>query len=483
MSFQKIIHPCIDLFHSFKEIKIQIVMNHRRKFIKKTAVGSAGVAFGATAFSAQSYNNIAGANDRIILGAIGLRGRGKGLLNSFSKMFADGVAVKTVCDVDSSFLDERAQLAADNQEGNKPGLESDMRTVFDDQEIDAVVIATPNHWHALATIWACQAGKHVYVEKPSSHNVWEGRKMVEAARKYDRIVQVGFQNRSISNVMQAMEFLHQGGIGDVYLSRGTCFKPRDSFGITKDSTPPSTLDFDLWLGPASNRPYNEKRGHYNWHWHWDTGNGDTGNQGPHQFDIARWGLNKKVHPVKVQSMGGIFGATPKECSQETPNTQISVFEYADGKLLEFETRGRYTNAEANLGVKIGNLFYGTEGWLEVNGSIWKAYKGRDEEPFAGSGMGESAAVGGDTSFRAAPDSNGHYANFIDGLRSGNRQDLNCDIEVGHMSTVLPLIANIAYRVGETLRFNREFEEFVNNEEADMMLTRKYRYPYIVPENV
>ncbi len=458
-------------------------MSDRRNFIKKTAVGAAGVAFGATAFSAKSYANILGANDRVILASVGIRGRGKGLLESFSQMYNDGVMVKTVCDVDTQFFKERVDLAAKNQKGNKPGTEVDMRKVYEDKDIDAVVIATPNHWHALATIWACQAGKHVYVEKPSSHNVWEGRKMVEAARKYNRVVQVGFQNRSISNVMQAMEFLHNGGIGEVYMARGTCFKPRDSFGISPDSAPPSTLNYDLWLGPATYRPYNEKRGHYNWHWHWNTGNGDTGNQGPHQFDVARWGLGKKEHPIKVQSMGGIYGISPKECSQETPNTQTSVFEYADGKILEFETRGRYTNAESNEGIKIGNMFYGTEGWMEVNGSTWKAYKNREKEPFAGSGMAEGAAVGGDSTFRKAPDSKGHFGNFIDGVRSGNPADLNCDVEVGHKSTVLPLIANIAYRVGETLRFNGEFEQFIDNEAADLMLTRKYRYPYIVPENV
>lgn len=458
-------------------------MDNRRKFMKKTAVGTAGTLAGISAMSAKSYGNILGANDRVVMGSIGVRGRGAGLLDSFSKMYSDGVRIKTVCDVDSSFLADRVKTAAGNQKGNKPGTEEDLRRVYDDPEIDAVIVATPNHWHALATIWACQAGKHVYVEKPSSHNVWEGRKMVEAARRYDRIVQVGFQNRSISNVMQAMQFLNDGGIGEVYMSRGTCFKPRDSFGIAKDSKPPSTLNYDLWLGPATYRPYNEKKGHYNWHWHWDTGNGDTGNQGPHQFDIARWGLNKKVHPVKVQSMGGIYGISPDECSQETPNTQISVFEYEDGKILEFETRGRFTNAESKENIKIGNMFYGTKGWMEVNGGTWKAYKERENEPFAGSGMAESAAVGGDTSFRTAPDSKGHFGNFIDALKADDRSVLNCDIEVGHKSTVLPLIANIAYKTGETLRFNGEFEEFVDNEAADLMLTRKYRYPYIVPEKV
>lgn len=458
-------------------------MANRRNFIKKTTLATTGVVLGASSISAKSYKNIIGANDRVILGSIGIGGRGNGLLNSFTKMYKDGVSVKTICDVDSDVFASRLKVATQNQDGSTPGTETDMRKVFDDKDIDAVVIAAPNHWHALSTIWACQAGKNVYVEKPSSHNVWEGRKMVEAARKYDRIVQVGFQNRSIPNVMQAMDFLHSGGIGDVFMAKGMCYKPRDSFGITPDSKPPSNLDYDKWLGPASYREYNEKRGHYNWHWHWNTGNGDTGNQGPHQFDIARWGLNKKVHPVKVQSMGAIFGVSPEECSQETPNTQTSVFEYDDGKILEFETRGRYTNGEGPAGIKIGNLFYGTEGWMELNGSTWKAYKGKETEAFAGSGMSEGAAVGGDSSFRTAPDSKGHYGNFIGAVRSGNRFDLNCDVEVGHRSTVLPLIANIAYRVGETLRFNGEFEEFVNNEEADLMLTRRYRYPYVVPKNV
>lgn len=459
-------------------------MENRRTFIKKTAIGTAGVSVGLTAFSARSYGRILGANDRINIGVIGLRGRGKDHMTAFSEMYGDGVHIKSVCDVDTEYHEPSRLLVAENQKGNKPDAFQDLRKVFEDPEIDAVAMATPNHWHALGTVWACQAGKHVYVEKPSSHNIWEGRKMVEAARKYNRVVQVGFQNRSIGNVMQAMGFLHDGGIGDVYMARGTCFKPRDSFGIAPDSDPPSNLDYDMWLGPTTYRPYNEKRGHYNWHWFWDTGNGDTGNQGPHQFDIARWGLGKKVHPVKVQSMGGIFGISPHQCAQQTPNTQTSIFEYEDGKILEFETRGRFTNSESNAGIKIGNIFYGTEGWLEVNGSSWKAYREREMEPFAGSGMAaEGAAVGGDKTFRAAPSSGGHFANFIDGVRSGDRKDLNCDILVGHMSTCLPHLGNIAYRVGETLEFNGEFEKFIDNQEANMLLTRKYRHPYIVPQVV
>ena len=458
-------------------------MTNRRDFIRKSAIGTAGIAVGAHAFSAKSYGRIIGANDRVTLGVVGLRGRGGGLMNSFADMYDDGVIIKTLCDVDTQFFDKRIQEAAEKQNGNKPGTVNDMRKMYDDPDIDAVIVATPNHWHALATIWACQAGKHVYSEKPACHNIWEGRKMVEAARKYKRVVQVGFQNRSISNVMQAMNFLHGGGIGEVYEARGLCFKPRDSFGIAEDSMPPDNLNSDMWLGPAQYRPYNEKRVHYNWHWHWDTGNGDTGNQGPHQFDIARWGLDQKQHPVKIQSMGGYFGIDPKECSQETPNTQTSVFEYADGKILEFETRGRYTNSEANTNVKIGNMFYGSEGWMEINGSNWKAYKGRSNEPFAGSGMEMSAAIDGDTSFLTAPDSKGHFGNFIDGVRSGNRFDLNCDIEKGFMSSALPILANIALKTGTTLRFDDEFERFIGNEEANMQLTRNYRAPYVIPHHV
>jgi len=456
-------------------------MENRRTFIKKTALGTAGVSAGLTALSAKSYGRILGANDRLNVAVIGLRGRGKSLMDAFSSMNDKGVFVKTVCDVDTQFHDTSIQRVAENQKGNKPDAVQDMRKVFEDSEIDAVGMATPNHWHALGTIWACQAGKDVYVEKPSSHNIWEGRKMVEAARKYGRIVQVGFGNRSTSNVMQAMAFLHEGGIGDVFMARGTCFKPRDSFGISEDSEAPSTLDYDMWLGPASYRPYNEKRGHYNWHWHWNTGNGDTGNQGPHQFDVARWGINKKAHPVKVQSMGGIFGISPHQCSQETPNTQTSIYEYEDGKILEFETRGRFTNAEANAGVKIGNLFYGTEGWLEVKGSHWSAYREREEKPFAGSDMEPTA--GGNKAFRAAPSSDGHFANFIDAVRSRDHFDLNCEILDGHMSSVLPHLGNIAYQVGETLEFNGEFEKFIDNDEANMLLSRKYRHPYVVPKSV
>jgi predicted dehydrogenase len=266
------------------------------------------------------------------------------------------------------------------------------------------------------------------------------------------------------------------------MARGLCLKPRDSFGIAPDSEPPASLHYDTWLGPAPWRPYNEKRVHYNWHWHWATGNGDTGNQGPHQFDIARWGLNKNEHPVSVYSNGGIYGISPQECSQETPNTQTSVFKYDDGKMLEFETRGRFTNSESKLGIMIGNMFYGTEGYLELNGSTWKAYKNRDKEPFAVS-PAENAAPAAEASYRAAPGGSEHFANFIDAIRSGKDSDLNCDILDGHMSAALPHLANISYRLKRELHFNGSQEKFVNDPEADLMLTRVYRDPYVIHDKV
>lgn len=455
--------------------------NNRRSFIKKTALGTSAITLGASALSlsAKSYGAIVGANERINICVIGVRGQGNGHLNTWSRMAKEhNVLVKTICDVDENLFAERVSNVNKTQ-GSKPGTQVDMRKVFEDPDIHAVSIATPNHWHALATIWAVQAGKDVYVEKPASHNVWEGRQMIEAARKYDRIVQVGFQNRSISNVRKAMQALQNGAIGDVYMAKGLCYKPRGSFGKSENSAPPAGLHYDLWLGPAKWRPYNEKRGHYNWHWHWNTGNGDTGNQGPHQFDIARWGMGKDEHPVRVQSAGGYFKYT--DCSQETPNTQSSVFEYADGKILQFETRGLDTNAEGNLNVKIGNIFYGTEGWLEVNGSKWQAFNSKGEPGIGSEGQESNNEVLG---YLAAPGGGGHYANFIAAVRSRNKADLTCDIFEGHMSSALPLLANISYRLGgASLDFDPVDEKFINNSGANNMLTRDYREPFVVPDKV
>jgi predicted dehydrogenase len=465
---------------------------NRRDFLKQGMVGTAGLTLGGMGFSAKSYAAVKGANERINIAVIGIRNQGTVHLNSWCALKdSHNVQVRTLCDTDEQLFAAGVKLV-EQKSGVKPATAWDLRTVLEDKDIDAVSIVTPNHWHALASIWACQAGKHVYVEKPSSHNIWEGRKMIEAARKYKVRMQVGMNNRSSANVREAIAFLHGGGIGDVYMARALVFKARDSYGQAKDGTPPAMFHYDQWLGPAPLRPYNEKRSHYNWHWYWDTGNGDTGNTGPHTLDIARWGLAKNEHPVAVYSAGGLFGfrtdePTPEtrtpgtrvyggvetyghdKTSQETPNTQNAAYTYADGKLIELGTRGRYTNHEGSKGQEVGNLFYGADGWLEISGSTWKAFRQRGREPFAGSKDGER--------------SGNHWANFLDALRSGKDATLHADIHDGHLSTSLCHLANISYRVGRSLKFNGAQEKFVRDAEADALLTRVYRKPYVVPEQV
>ena len=460
-------------------------MENRRDFIKESALGAAGIVIGGMGFSTKSYASIIGANDRINVGVIGLRGRGTNHVDEWCVIKdKHNVRLVALCDTDEQFFAERSKTVFDKT-GVKPTTEWDMHKVIDNPDIHVVSFATPHHWHALGTIWACQAGKHVYVEKPACHNIFEGRKMIEAARKYNVRVQVGFQGRSYKNIIDAMKFLHEGGIGDVYMARGLCFKPRDSFGIAKDSTPPANFHYDQWLGPALWREYNEKRSHYNWHWFWDTGNGDSGNQGVHEFDIARWGLNKREHPISVYSSGGIYGINPAECAQETPNTQSSLFKYKDGKMLEFETRGRYTNNEIGRYDRcIGNVFYGTEGYLELQawetpGGEWKAFRKREKQPFAGSevtGRQVKATLLG-------PDSTEHFSNLITAVRAGKDETLNSDVEEEFYSSALPHLGNISLRLGRELTFNGATEKFANDPEADALLTRNYRKPYVVPEEV
>ena len=456
----------------------------RRDALKTMSLGAAGITAGKLSPSAKSYTKILGSNDRINIAVIGVRGQGNSHLKRWAKMAEDrNVFVRTICDVDENLFDSRVKEIGEIQ-GEDPGTEVDMQKVFADPDVHAVSIATPNHWHALATIWAVQNGKDVYVEKPSSHNVWEGRKMVEAADKYGQIVQVGFQNRSINNVRQAMQQLHDGVIGEVYMAKGLCYKPRDSFGLAEDSPVPEGVHYDKWLGPAQEYPFNEKKFHYNWHWHWATGSGDNGNQGPHQYDIARWGLNKNEHPVRISSIGGyyVYGDL---CSQETPNTQLSTFEYTDGKIIQFEVRGLPTAGEAPLDVKIGNLFYGSKGWMEISGSKWATYMGRENEPGLSSKDFEDADAASSSSqaYLAAPGLGGHYDNFIAAVKSRSKEDLTCPMEVGHMSSCLPLLSNTSYRVGRPLSFIPEAEQFSNDPEANALLTRKYRAPYVVPETV
>lgn len=467
---------------------------NRRTFLTTSTKLGAGAALAGTVTA--SVENAYGANDRIRVACVGIRGRGRAHMAGFLELRDEGVDVVALCDIDERVLEQRA-TDAEKVRGKRPFTCWDVRRLLEDSSIDAISIATPNHWHALATIWACQAGKDVYVEKPVSWCIHEGRQMVEAARKYGRMVQVGTQARSFVHIRERISELQAGLIGDVYMARALCYKRRDSIGFKRISQPPEHVHFDQWLGPARRQPYHANLVHYNWHWFWDFGNGDIGNQCIHEVDLARWGLGKGL-PVRVSCAGGRYGYVDQA---ETPNTLIATFTYEDGKTIVAEIRGRPTNAEQ--GVQLGNLFYGSEGYLpgaNWGGSIsqhpyqdqadanWLPRFGFGGQPYGGqvtledqraSRISDSQRAGIDE-----PDSN-HYKNFFDAVRSRNREDLNADILEGHLSTAMIHMANIAYRMGRTLSFDPEAEEFVGDgaTEANQYLKREYREPFAVPEQV
>jgi predicted dehydrogenase len=434
-------------------------MNRRTFILTSGATAAAGSALRAAGKSA---------NDAVNVAVIGLRGRGTNHLNAYAKV--PNVNVAALCDVDDRVL-TKAVAHAEELLGKRPKTETDLRRVLESKDIDAISVATPNHWHSLAGIWACQAGKDVYVEKPVSHNIREGRRLVEAARKYGRIVQAGTQGRSNSAIQSAMEFLHAGKLGRVYMARIVCYVARDSIGAGRDAAIPAGVHYDLWLGPAPFQPFNETRFHYNWHWFWNTGNGETGNNGPHLTDLARWALNKYEHPRRVQSMGAldIF-----QSMQETPNTQLSMMEYADGTRVQLEVRGLYTNAEQ--GMTKGLLVYGSEGWMQVKftgQATWETFFGRKNEPGPKGDM-KGARLGEETA---------HFANFVDAIRSRKSETLRAGILEGHLSTAMCHLSNIAYRVGRQVVFDSATETFPGDEAAYAMLSREYRYPYVVPEKL
>lgn len=417
------------------------------------------------AAAAISATRVLGANDRIRLGIVGLGGRGTAHLGYYTSISECEVA--GLCDVNQAAR-ERAQARLQKAvTGAKAKEYPDMRELFADKEIDAVSIATPNHWHALSTIWACEAGKDVYVEKPASYNIHESWRMVDTARKTKRMVQVGSQSRSTPHKMKAIQLLKDGTIGEVYLAKGLCFKRRKSIGKTPSEPVPAGLDWDKFLGPAPMRPFTKNRFAYNWHWFWDTGNGDIGNQGVHEMDVARWGLGEVLMPKSVVSTGGKY---VYDDDQETPNTQLASFDYG-GKELVFEVRGVLTGPEGGLPVKkgntVGNLFLGSDGWMWVDGSGFQVYKGEDSELV----MQEKGSDGNGAVL--------HMQNFLAACRSRNYKQLNAEIEIGAMSATLCHLANIAYRTGKRLGWDEAKKKFVNAPDADKLISREYRKPYVV----
>jgi predicted dehydrogenase len=420
------------------------------------------------ATAAQSVRATQSPNDTVRVAVVGCGGRGNSHMGAWTSM--PNVELAALVDVDDSHSER--YIGTLQRKNLKPvPTFRDIRKVLEDKNIDAVSIATPNHWHTLQTIWACQAGKDVYVEKPCSHNVFESRQIVAAARKYNRIVQQGSQSRSSPALQEAVEKMKAGEFGEIYMARGLCFKARNTIGKTPVEPVPPGVDYDMWTGPAPIRPFTKNRFHYNWHWFWDTGNGDLGNQGIHEVDIARWGLGV-THPTKVSAIGGKFMF---DDDQETPNTLNCAYEFnvnGKPKMMEFEVRHWYSHNEAGIGGgrpgnTIGNTFYGSNGYLVIDGyNKYYTFLGKEQKP-------------GPT--RTERDR--HFENFINAVRSRKREDLTAEIEEGALSCVLVHLANVSYRLGRTLHWDEKTWTVKNDPEATRMLTRNYRAPYIVPAKV
>lgn len=492
----------------------------RRTFVKSSALASAVIAAPAIGRAGTS------ANEKMGGCVVGVNGRGGSHVNGW--LGDDRSEIRAIVDVDEIVGNKKCDTI-ENKQGLRPKLYTDMRKAFEDDAIDFVSTATPNHWHALTAIWAMQHGKDCYVEKPVCHNVHEGTAMIAAARKYERMCQVGTQCRSSKACQDAVAFLRNGGIGEVNFARGLCYKRRKSIGALGDYQIPSNVNFDLWSGPAQLTEPNltRKRFHYDWHWQRLYGNGDLGNQGPHQTDVARWGLGIDTHPNTIVTYGGRLGyqAERKDPNYvdagDTGNTEISIYDYGD-KSIVFETRGLGVNESADeelnklfqstSGNKIGVVFYGSEGYVvqktynhsiayDLDMNVIKEFKGGDN----------------------------HFGNFLDACVSRDRNDLNADVREGHLSAAISHLGNISYYMGEdnkvatedisavlndikslddnqatlqrtvkhltdngvdlekypmslgpVLQFDPQTELFTNNDDANAHLTREYRAPYICP---
>jgi predicted dehydrogenase len=483
---------------------------NRRDFLRDSALFGAaltGAAMAGGSLPAAEETTTAKrqADDRLRVAVVGVRGRGMAHVGGFLNKQLNCV-ITTICDADSAVIGKAMQTVEKAQKA-APKFVQDIRKVVEDKDIDIVSIATPNHWHALAAIWAMKNGKDVYVEKPVSHNVSEGRRMVEAAQKYKRICQAGTQIRSMPGIREAIAWLQAGNLGKLRVARGLCYKPRLSIGKVNGPQPiPKTIDYDLWCGPAPKEPLMRYKLHYDWHWIWNYGNGDLGNQGIHQMDVARWGLGKNELCKGAISIGGRFGYVD---DGQTANTQICVFDYGDAELI-FEVRGLRTSDYKTA--RVGNVFHCADGYLVCPGynkAVAYSPKGEVLKTFSG---------GNDQL---------HFVNFVKAVRSRNAADLNGDILEGHLSSALCHLGNVSYRLGtlqkydkartsfgddkaaaETLERTRKHlksnelpvdaleyrvgrrlkvepskEVFVGDKEANQMLTREYRKGFEVPTSV
>ena len=447
----------------------------RRRFLGQSTKGVVGAAAGVALLTKVRGARAVSANEKIHIAVVGVGGRGSHLARSFARR--PDVIVTHLCDADGRRVAQTHELLENEQE-QKVHRAADIRQVLDDREVDGVVVATPDHWHGPATVFACQAGKDVYVEKPASHNIWEGRKMVEAARKYGRIVQVGTQSRSGQYAMKALEYIRSGAIGSIPLCKIYNLKPGSPYMNGPTTDVPEGVDYDRWLGPAPLRPYDGKiLNGGGWYTKWDFCGGDMGNDGSHQIDLARM-LIEKDYPKAIHGTGGNFGFDDE---RETPDTQTATFDF-DDMIVTFEMT-QYANymSKTPMGIRQSDKFpywpqnstrielYGTKQLMIVgrHGGGWQAF------------TNDGKVVAQDYGrFPEAP----HIDNFLECMRTRKRP--NCEIEEGHRSAVMIHSGNIACRLGgRRLAFDAKTESFVGDDEANRLLKRKYRAPYVIPEEV
>ena len=498
---------------------------NRRQF---TIAGAAAVA----TVSAANRSPAVSPNDKLGVCIAGVNSRGNEHIRGFDK--DERTEIRAIVDIDESVGQKRAAKIKDMQ-GKAPEVFKDIREALKFDGIDILTCACPNHWHALMGVWAMQAGKDVYIEKPISHNIHEGRALVEAAKKYGRMFQTGTQSRSSSACQEMVQFLADGGIGEVKFARGLCYKRRKSIGPKGDYPIPEKVDFDLWSGPATFTDPKLTRGrfHYDWHWQRHYGNGDLGNQGPHQTDIARWGLGLNRHPNSVISYGGRLGYDVERDdldyvdAGDTGNTEVSIYDYGD-KTIVFETRGLDVSETAGPevdaifgnqgGNRIGVIFYGTEGYVAQTSYSHCSAFDKDFNLL--------------TEFKAKNVGDAHFANFIDACQSRDYSQLNADAMTGHLSAAVSHLGNISYYLGEEnkvsvseleaavskitslddnnatlnrtvehlkankvdlertplalgphLKFDPKAETFTNNDGANKLLTREYREGFECPSGV
>jgi predicted dehydrogenase len=448
---------------------------NRRHFLKQSSVAAGTTLIG-------THRAWAGANDRVRIAVVGIHGMGQSHIKAYNAL--PNTEVAALCDIDENLFPEVIAKHFTSQNRRAPKTYTDIRKLLEDKEIDAISVVTPNHWHTLAAIWCIQAGKHVSVEKPCCHNFFEGQQLVAASKKYRVLVQDGAEQRSNPCAQTMAKFLHDGGLGEVYMAKGLCYKWRKTIGRHKDEPVPPGVNYDLWQGPAPARPFNRSRFHYDWHWNWDYGNGDLGNQGVHELDIARWGLGVKL-PTKVSAIGGHMMFND---DQQTPNVLMAMFEFPNPggggdkkKILQFEVRPWISNSEDALWMKksntdgymatsagntVGNLFFGSKGYMATDVNEWRTFFGEKREPGpTGNGLGN------------------HYQKFVEAIREPEVGIFNLGIQEGFYSCALIHLGNISYRLGRSLEFDPVTMRFPHDQEANAMLTREYRAPFIVPEKV